>query len=62
MKFPNENDLRNKIIEIIKFLINNITIEGNTYIFIFRSIVNKNKNPTIDTFNYIDILKIFISF
>ena len=59
IKFPNENDLRNKIIEIIKFLINNITIEGNTYIFIFRSIVNKNKNPTIDTFNYyIDILKI----
>ena len=59
IKFPNENDLRDKIIEIINYLINNITIEGNTYIFIFRSIVNKNKNPTIDTFNYyIDILKI----
>ena len=59
IKFPNENDLRDKIIEIINYLINNITIEGNTYIFIFRSIINKNKNPTIETFNsYINILKI----
>ena len=59
IKFPKENDLKNKIIEIINFLINNITIEGNTYIFLFRNIINKNKNPTIETFdNYIDIIKI----
>ena len=59
IKFPSENELKNKIIEILIFLINNITINPNLYYYVLRSIVNKNKNPSIDTFNhYIDILEI----
>ena len=59
IKFPSEDELKNKIVEILKFLINNITINPNLYYYIFRSIVNKNKNSSIDTFNhYIDILEI----
>ena len=59
VKFPNEVDLKNKIIEIIQFLIENISINPNNYFYIFRNIVNKEKNPSFETFNnYIDILKI----
>ena len=59
IKFSSENELKDQIVVILKFLINNITINPNLYYYIFRSIVNKNKNTSIDTFNnYIDILEI----
>ena len=61
MKFSSENNqLKEKILEILKFLIENIPIDIKHYIYIFKSIINKDKNASKETFNkYIDILKTF---
>ena len=60
VKFPSEKKLQEKILEILKFLINNISIKPNSYFYLLRSTVNTVKNPTIESFNnYIDLLEVF---
>ena len=60
MKFPNNENLKNKIIEILKYFIDNFSIDLKHYFYLFKNITNNNKNPSKETFNnYIDILKIF---
>ena len=60
IKFPNNEKLKEKIFEILKFFIDNFSIDSKHYFYLFKNITNNNKNPSKETFiNYIDILKIF---
>ena len=60
IKFPNNENLKEKIFEILKFFIDNFSIDSKHYFYLFKNITNNNKNPSKETFiNYIDILKIF---
>ena len=60
LKFPNNENLKDKIYEILHFFIDNFSIDTKHYFYLFKSITNNDKNPSKETFNnYLDILKVF---